>query len=159
MPDHSFSKEIFPNTQSKPSLTQLEAISSRASKELERHQLQSGACAPPPYMCPFDLFMHFSFPLLSPLGPPLSLQDSPSPLPPGPGAGSCCLPLPGMAGLGQGPQAPQPHCPNFWGGGKLGSQSAMQILHRESFPGKDGLISSLNSFLSLAGKIRESPLL
>jgi len=28
MPDHSFSKEIFPNTQSKPPLTQLEAIAS-----------------------------------------------------------------------------------------------------------------------------------
>jgi len=29
MPDHSFSKEMFPNTQTKPPLTQLEAISSR----------------------------------------------------------------------------------------------------------------------------------
>jgi len=29
MPDHSFSKEIFPNIQSKPSLTQLEATASR----------------------------------------------------------------------------------------------------------------------------------
>jgi len=29
MPDHSFSKEIFPNIQSEPPLTQLEAISSR----------------------------------------------------------------------------------------------------------------------------------
>jgi len=29
MPDRSFSKEIFPNIQSKPPLTQLEAISSR----------------------------------------------------------------------------------------------------------------------------------
>jgi len=29
MSDHSFSKEIFPNIQSKPSLTQLEAIASR----------------------------------------------------------------------------------------------------------------------------------
>jgi len=29
MPDHSFSKEIFPNIQSKPPLTQLEAIASR----------------------------------------------------------------------------------------------------------------------------------
>jgi len=28
MPDHSFSKEIFPNVQSKPPLTQLEAIAS-----------------------------------------------------------------------------------------------------------------------------------
>jgi len=28
MPDHSFNKEIFPNIQSKPPLTQLEAISS-----------------------------------------------------------------------------------------------------------------------------------
>jgi len=28
MSDHSFSKEIFPNTQSKPPLTQLEAIAS-----------------------------------------------------------------------------------------------------------------------------------
>ena len=30
MPDHSFSKEIFPNIQSKPPLMQLEAISSPA---------------------------------------------------------------------------------------------------------------------------------
>jgi len=29
MPDHSFSKEIFPNIQSTPLLTQLEAIASR----------------------------------------------------------------------------------------------------------------------------------
>jgi len=29
MPDHSFRKEIFPNTQSKTPLTQLEAIASR----------------------------------------------------------------------------------------------------------------------------------
>jgi len=29
MPDHSFSKETFPNIQSKPLLTQLEAIASR----------------------------------------------------------------------------------------------------------------------------------
>jgi len=29
MPDHSFSKEIFPNIQSKPPLTHLEAIASR----------------------------------------------------------------------------------------------------------------------------------
>jgi len=29
MPDHSFSKEFFPNTQSKPPLTQLKAIASR----------------------------------------------------------------------------------------------------------------------------------
>jgi len=29
MPDHSFSKKVFPNTQSKPPLTQLEAICCR----------------------------------------------------------------------------------------------------------------------------------
>jgi len=40
MSDHSFSKDIFPNTQSKPPLTQLEAISSRPIKKRQNRMLE-----------------------------------------------------------------------------------------------------------------------
>jgi len=52
MPDHSFSKEIVPNIQSKPPLMQLEAIAScpiaslpgRRDQHLPHYNLLSGSC-------------------------------------------------------------------------------------------------------------------
>ena len=49
MPDHSFSKDIFPNIQSKPPLMQLEAIASRpiagylGDQHLPHYNLLSGS--------------------------------------------------------------------------------------------------------------------
>lgn len=96
-------------------------VKERVNKELEPHQLQPGACTRPPYIWPFNLFLHLNllpFPLRSPHRP-VSLQGSSSSLLLGPRAAARCLPLPSMVGLGRGPRAPQPRCPLSWGWGKL----------------------------------------
>lgn len=67
------------------------------------------------------------------------------------------LPSPGTAGLVQVWGPPRPAAPVPGTGGKLGSR--LWKFQCESFHGKGELISSLNTALSLASKIRESPLL